>query len=147
MSFFSINDSTSATTEANLLQVREHCVFETKISRVAGASSDSTTQLTGKADISSEVILHSLEEPKWGLKKERRFSQLAAKEALDSANQEELNELNHLQMIRRRAKAAPTLDQIIHTLKRHRIEDELMEMMHRYVEFLQSPDKTEASGR
>lgn len=77
----------------------------------------------------------------WGRAEQKRFMQLAKKEALESLSREEAHELDRLQRIRRRFEAPLTAKEVENQIKREKLFDDMEALLKRYVDF-KSEDNT-----
>jgi len=88
------------------------------------------------SDVSSGVIHIPIPlEPEWSDELEERFNQLAAREALEQASDNEIAELNHLEKLRNSTLLRPSGKELLRLHTERQVTQALKAALEQYVEF------------
>jgi hypothetical protein len=110
--------------------------------KAAGTSAAGPDRFRAASGVEDRIQVARVERRAWTKSSEREFSSLAAKVALGEATVAEATKLRRMQINRRRTRNPRTMEDVLQTYRRHKIEDEVMTALRKYVRFLKSSDQT-----
>lgn len=93
-------------------------------------------ELSQEQEVSSFVNFPVAAE--WDHKSDRRFVELADREARGIATMQELEELEHLSEVRRRHEASRSGEEVLREYEQHQLIRNLLQSLTRYVEFVRT---------